>query len=98
MGSKLDGSDIVMQLCWFQVTENPNNSFLSIKRASQVALVVKNPPANAGDIRDAGSIQGCGRSPGEGHSNSPTTVFLLGETHGRGAWQVIVHRVAKTWT
>ena len=38
-------------------------------RASQVALVVKKPPANAGDIRDMGSIPGSGRSPGEGHSN-----------------------------
>ena len=37
--------------------------------ASQVALVVKNPPANAGDIRDAGSIPGLGRSPGEGLGN-----------------------------
>jgi len=41
--------------------------------------VVKNPPANAGDIRGAGSIQGWGKSPGEEHSNPPTTVFLLGE-------------------
>ena len=32
--------------------------------ASQVALVVKNPPANAGDVRDTGSIPGLGRSPG----------------------------------
>ena len=38
-------------------------------RASQVALVVKNLPANAGDLRDAGSIPGSGRSPGEGHCN-----------------------------
>ena len=36
---------------------------------SQVALVVKNPPANAGDVRDAGLISGSGRSPGEGHGN-----------------------------
>ena len=36
-------------------------------KASQVALVVKNPPANAGDIRDEGSIAGLGRFPGEGH-------------------------------
>ena len=35
------------------------------KRASQVVLVVKNPPANAGDIRDSGLIPGLGRSPGE---------------------------------
>ena len=33
----------------------------------EVALVVKNPPANAGDIRDMGSIPGLGRSPGEGN-------------------------------
>ena len=35
--------------------------------ASQTALVIKNPPANAGDIRDKGSIPGSGRSPGDGH-------------------------------
>ena len=38
-------------------------------RTSQVALVVKKPPANAGDIRDAGLIPGSGRSPGGGHGN-----------------------------
>ena len=38
-------------------------------RASQVALVVKNPPVNAGDIRDVSSILGSGRSPGGGHGN-----------------------------
>ena len=36
---------------------------------SQVARVEKNPPANAGDARDAGSIPGSGRSPGEGNGN-----------------------------
>ena len=39
------------------------------KGASQVMLVVKNPPTIAGDIRDVGSIPGSGRSPGEGHGN-----------------------------
>ena len=39
------------------------------KRALQVALVVKNLPANAGDIRDVGSIPGSGRSPEGGHGN-----------------------------
>ena len=38
--------------------------------ASQVALVVKNPPTNAGDVRDMGSIPGSGKSPGEGHGNT----------------------------
>ena len=37
--------------------------------ASQVALVVKTPPANTGDLRDVGSIPGSGRSPGGGHGN-----------------------------
>ena len=36
---------------------------------TQVALVVKNPPANAGDIRDSDSIPGLGRSSGGGHGN-----------------------------
>ena len=35
-----------------------------------MALAVKNPPANAGDMRDAGSVPGMGRSLGEGHGNS----------------------------
>ena len=39
--------------------------------ASQVVLVIKNMPANAGDIRDAGSIPGLGRSPGGGNVFSP---------------------------
>ena len=39
------------------------------ERASQVALVVKDPPANAGDKTDVGSVPGSGRSPGGGHSN-----------------------------
>ena len=40
-------------------------------RTFQVALVVKNPPANAGDRRDAGSVPGSGRSPGEENGNPP---------------------------
>ena len=37
--------------------------------ASQVVLVVRNPPVNAGDLRDTGLIPGLGRSPGGGHDN-----------------------------
>ena len=40
-----------------------------IFRASQAALVVKNPPATAGDARDMGSVPGLGRSPGGGHGS-----------------------------
>ena len=50
--------------------------------ASQVALVVKNLPANAGDIRDAGSTPGLGRSPGEGHGN-PLQYSCLENPHGQ---------------
>ena len=51
-------------------------------RASQVALVVKNLPAYAGDIRDADSIPGLGRSLG-GRTWQPTPVFLPGESYGQ---------------
>ena len=46
----------------------------------QVALVVKNPAANAGDIRDSGSIPGLGRSPGKGNSNLLHYSFLANPT------------------
>ena len=46
----------------------------------QVALVVKNLSANAGDLRDAGLIRGSGRSPGGEHDRQPTPVFLPGES------------------
>ena len=65
--------------------------------ASQVALVVKNLPASAGDIRDSGSIPGLGRSPGEGNGN-PLQYSCLENPMDREAWQAIVHRVAKSWT
>ena len=60
----------------------------------QVVLVVKNPPANAGDIRDPGSILGSGRSPGGGHGN-PLQYSGLKNPMDRGSWQAIVHGVAK---
>ena len=41
----------------------------NIFRTCQLALVVKNLPVSAGDIRDSGLIPGSGRSPGEGHGN-----------------------------
>jgi len=44
--------------------------------ASQVVLVVRNPPTNAGDLRDTGLIPGSGRSPGGGHDN-PLQYFCL---------------------
>ena len=57
--------------------------------------MVKSLPANAGDIRDAGSIPGWGRSPGGGHSN-PLRYPCLENPIARGAWQAAVHRVTKS--
>ena len=51
-------------------------------RASQVVLVVKNPPANAGNIKDVGLIPGSGRSPGGGHGN-PLQYSCLENPHGQ---------------
>jgi len=64
------------------------------KQLAQVALVVKNPPTNAGDVRDAGSIPGLGRSPGRGHGNPPQ-YSCLENTTNRGAWRATVHGVNK---
>ena len=62
-----------------------------------VALVVKYPSANAGDIRDSGLIPGLGRSPGEGNGN-PLQYSCLENLMDRGAWWATVHGVAKSWT
>ena len=59
-----------------------------------MVLVVKNLPANAGDIRDTGSIPGSGRSPGGGHGN-PLQYSCLKNPMDRGFWQAAVHRVTK---
>ena len=53
--------------------------------ASQVALVMKNSPASAGNLRDVGSTLGSGRSPGGGHSN-PLQYSCLENPMDRGAW------------
>ena len=66
-------------------------------RASQVALVVKNLPANAGDLRDVGSIPGVGRSPGDGNGN-PLLYSCLGNPMDRGAWLATVHSATQSRT
>ena len=63
---------------------------------SQVAPVVKNLPANAGDVRDAGSVPGSERFPGGGHGN-PLQYSCLKNPVDRGAWWATVHRVANSW-
>ena len=59
--------------------------------------MVKSLPAKAGDIRDASSIPGSGRSPGEGHGN-PLHYSCLENPMVKGAWRAIVHKVAKGQT
>ena len=59
--------------------------------------MVKNLPANPGDITDVGSISGLGRSPGGGHDN-PFQYSCLEILMDRGAWQAAVHWVAKSQT
>ena len=67
---------------------------MGLSWASQVALVVKNTPANAGDLKDAGSIPGLGRSPGGGHSNK-LEYSCLEDPMDKGAWQAKVHGTAR---
>ena len=59
--------------------------------------MVNNPPANAGDTRDLGSIPGSGRFPGVGHGN-PLQYSCLENSIDRGAWQATVHKAEKSWT
>ena len=72
-----------------------NKIFLFLFWASQVALVVKNLPANAGDVRDTGLIPGLGRSPGGGHGN-PLQYSCLENPMDWGAWRVTGHRVSQS--
>ena len=65
--------------------------------ASQVALEINNLPANAGDIREAGSLPGSGRSPGGGHGN-PLQHSCLENPMDRGAWHAAAHWVTESVT
>ena len=61
----------------------------------QMSLVVKNMPANAVDLRNAGSILGLGRSPGGGHGNL-LQYSCLENPMDRGVWQAVVLRVTES--
>ena len=61
------------------------------------AQVVKNPPANVGDVRDAGSIPGSGRCPGGGYGN-PLQYSCLENPMDRGTWRATVRGVTKSQT
>ena len=62
-----------------------------------LVLVVKNPAANAGDVKDAGSIPGLGTSHGVGNGN-PFQYSCLENSMDRGDWWAKIHRVAKGQT
>ena len=59
--------------------------------------MVKNPPTNAGDVRDVDSIPVSGRVPGEGNGN-PLQYSCLESSVDRGTWRAAVHGVTKSWT
>ena len=59
--------------------------------------MVKNPPANAGDVRDEGLIPGSGRFPAEGNHNPPQ-YSCLENSRDKVAWWAVVHGVTKNWT
>ena len=59
--------------------------------------MTKIPPANAGDVRDAGLVRGSGIPPGRGNGN-PLQYSCLENSMGRGAWGATVYGVAKSWT
>ena len=75
-----------MKICFREFPGGP--------QASQVALKVKNSPANAGH---SSVIPGSRRSPGEGNGK-PLQYSSLGNLMDRGAWGATVHGVAKKWT
>ena len=58
-------------------------------------IELKNPPANAGEVREEGLIPGWGRSPGGGHGN-PLQYSYLEKPMDRGDWRITVHGVAKS--
>ena len=62
--------------------------------SDEVALMVKNLPANSGDIRDMGLILQLGRSPGGGHGD-PLQYSCLQNLTDRGAWRATVHGFAE---
>ena len=79
---------LVSFLCFFSFPHIAINVFPG-------GAVVKNPPGNAGDARDVGSISRSGRSPGEGNGN-PLQYSCLGNLMDRGAWWATAHGVGKS--
>ena len=83
------------------ITPVPQKGLISVivtmNRASQVVLVVNNPPINAGNIRILVSILGSGKSLKGGHGN-PLQCSCLENPRDGGAWWAAVYGVAQSWT
>ena len=85
-------------MCIFRhkvIVQRIDYSIGSAEWASHVALVVKNPPANAGDLRDADLIPGWGRFPG-GENGSLFQYSHLENSLNRRVWRAIVHSVTRS--
>ena len=93
VGAGFHGGNLSLWKLKLQLPVSQNLTVL----ASQVVLVVKNPPARSGNIRDACSIPGLGRSPGGGQSTL-LQYSCLESSMDKGSWQATVHRVAKSYT
>ena len=83
-----------------EVITKMHSIFLKCKHkteeASQLSLVAKNLPGNAGDIKDMGLIPGLGRSLGGGHG-SPLQYSCLENVIDRGIWRATIYEVTKSW-
>ena len=94
-GQKPDTCTITLEADVNYFEEEGNYIVPWTRRASQVVLVLKNPPANAGDLRDVGSIPGSGWSLGGGQGN-PLQYSCLENPTNRGAWRATVHGGAES--
>ena len=74
-----------------------NRKYYEMQETSQVELLVKNPPAYAGHVRDEGLIPKLGRSPGRGNGNL-LQYSCLENPMDRRVWWATVHKVEQSWT
>ena len=85
------------EFSWYSLPDKPFIPDYMLMGATQVVLVIKKLPANAGDVRDLGSTPGMGRSPGGGSGN-PLQYSCLENPMDGGAWWATVHGVTKSQT
>ena len=83
LGSPCQSGDTILCKCLGNQASYIKNVWMYVQGASQVVLGVRNPLANAGGMRDVGSILGLGRFLGRGHGN-PLQYSCLENPHGQG--------------